>query len=85
MNFYVERSSYSSDAEGRLEVAPEHVAAMVRMGCERPEPPKVRLRAKPHSAFQPRTGFRYQADSDGIILAHRDDVAALLRAGCERA
>jgi hypothetical protein len=48
----------------------------------RPSPPTVRLKAAPHSVWQPRTGARYVAAADGRLDVAPEHVEALMRAGC---
>lgn len=44
----------------------------------------VRLKAKPHSVWQPMTGTKYVADGEGFFDAAADHVKVLLKAGCAR-
>ena len=47
----------------------------------RPAPRTVRLRARPHSVWQPATGARYTADAEGFLDVAPEHAAALLREG----
>jgi hypothetical protein len=71
-------------------VAPPHwrhppPQALAAAAPRPPAAPTVRLKGRPHAAYQPATAVRYVADGEGFFQAAVEHLKALQRAGCNLA